>query len=410
MPSRLKSLMVPALFLGLPLTFVVLWGSGSLYHRVAPGTIPPAEAAERVSVDVMPVRLADARATVALAGTVRAEHRAVLGSKLLASLVSAPVEEGDRVKAGQTLALLDARDLEARVAEADGGLARARAATSAAAESIRAADQALAQAQARSALAETTYRRVRALHQDGSTPDQALSEAEAQRAMAKADLEQARRQRQAAVARKSEAQAALRQSEAGLNLAETTRAYARIVAPFDGLVVRKWSEAGTLVSPGTPIVELERRPFRLEVSVEEGLASRLKAGAAVPVALEGGQLALSGRVSQIVPAVDPRTRTAVVKIRLPDHPAVRSGMYGRAQLPAGQSQRLWVPKGAVVQWYHLTSAFVVGPEDRAVLRLVRLGEEAGDRFEVLSGLEPGDRLIVSPGADLRDGQAVEVRS
>ncbi|MFP5501032.1 MAG: efflux RND transporter periplasmic adaptor subunit, partial [Candidatus Sericytochromatia bacterium] len=140
----------------------------------------------------------------------------------------------------------------------------------------------------------------------------------------------------------------------------------------------------------------------------EGEAAAIRPGAPVSVGLGVGA-PIAGTVAHVVPAVDPASRTAIAKIALPEDARVRSGMTGRARFTMGQAERLLMPESAVVRWYHLTSAYVVDSEQKARLRLVRLGRAEGARREVLAGLSPGDRVVVAGQAGLEDGQIVEVQ-
>ncbi len=409
MKRRLPAWLSAALMLGLPLGFVLLWGSGLLFDRVPPGeTVAPAETTEAIRVRAQVVGLTDAADVQELTGTVVAERTADVSAKIVAQVMGLAAQEGDRVRAGALLAQLDARDLDDQTGQAASALAHAQAATGTAGQGIQAAEGAIAQARARLTLAESTLQRVRALHAEGGVSDQAFSEAQGEQRMARAALEQARRLRAVSEGQRREAAATAAQAAASMRLAATSKSYARVLAPFDGLVIGRWAEQGALTAPGQPLFRLEQGPFRLDVPVEERLAAALAPGHAVEVRLEAAGVTLAGRVIRVVPAFDPASRTAIAKVRLPAHPALRSGMYGRARFEAGRAKRLLVPQASIVRWYDLTNVFVVGAENRVNLRLVRLGAPAGDRVEVLAGLEPGDRVVLDAPAALRDGALVDL--
>jgi RND family efflux transporter MFP subunit len=184
---------------------------------------------------------------------------------------------------------------------------------------------------------------------------------------------------------------------------------ATIRAPFAGLVVARTAEEGMLASPGQPLFRVERGPYRLDVPVEERLASGLRPGSRVVVGFDALGRTVNGTLARLVPAFDPATRTAVAQIGLPDVAGLHAGMFGRARLGVGRSARLTVPGAAVVRWYQLTNVFVVDADGHARLRLVRLGEPVGEGREVLAGLAEGERVVLAPPPALRDGLAVEVR-
>ncbi|MEB3330067.1 MAG: efflux RND transporter periplasmic adaptor subunit [Candidatus Sericytochromatia bacterium] len=369
------------LILGLPLTLISMWGAGLFHRRVGPGLTPPAFAAERVGVAAATLETRSTEDALDLTGTVVAGTSAAVGSQLMARVVAVQAREGDRVEAGRVLARLDGQELEATAAAAQASQAAAVASQ--------------AQARARLALAETTLRRMRSLHADGGVTAQHLTEAEA-----------AHREALAAVA------AAGRQGEAlgaGAVAAGTVRDRATVRAPFAGLVVARQAEDGMLASPGQPLFRLERGPYRLDVPVEERLVAALRPGTRVAVRLEALGRSVQATLARVVPAFDPATRTAVAQLVLPEVGGLRSGMYGRARLGVGRSERLAVPAAAVVRWYQLTNVFVIDAEGHARLRLVRLGEPVGEGREVLAGLAAGERVVLDPPPALRDGMAVEVR-
>lgn len=404
-PAWLPSVLI----LGLPLGFVLLWGAGMLYDRVPPGvTAEPAEAAEALRVRAQAIGLSDAADELELTGTVVAERSAEVSAKIVAQVIALGAQEGDRVRAGALLAQLDARDLEAQTSQAASALAHAQAATATTGQGIQAAESALAQARARLTLAESTLKRVQALHAEGGVSAQALNEAQGEQRMARAAVEQARRQRAVSEGQRREAGAMAAEAAAAMRLAATSKTYARVLAPFDGLVVEKRVEQGAMTAPGQTLYRLEQGPFRLDVPVEERLASSLAPGAPVAVRLEATGVTLAGRVGRVVPAFDPASRTAIAKVRLPEHPALRSGMSARVRFEVGRAQRLLVPTAAIVQWYNLTNVFVVGADNHVSLRLVRLGAPTNGRVEILAGLEPGERVVLDPPAALRDGAQVEI--
>jgi len=404
LPPWLKA----TVFLGLPLALILAWGSGSLYSRVGPGSAAAASDGPAVPVRVATLDQAAGGGALARPGTVVADARAVVASRLMATITAIHVQEGDVVRAGQPLVALDARDLDARVAAAQAGTAQAVAGVASARQALAVARSGEDRARAQLDAASETHRRILALStQDGATA-QALTEADGALRMARASHEQARRQVGAAQAQLGQAEAGVGQGRAAARLAAADRSYARLAAPFAGTVVKRWLDPGALAAPGQAILALERGPFRLDVSVEGGLAATLAPGAAVPVTLDSPPRTVTGRVARVVPAVDPGSRTALVKVALPPVAGLRAGSFGRAAFRGGQAPRVTLPAAALVRWYNLTSAFVVGPEGRAELRLVRLGEADGAGHEVLDGLAAGDRVVVGPPEALRDGMKVEV--
>ncbi len=180
----------------------------------------------------------------------------------------------------------------------------------------------------------------------------------------------------------------------------------RSAAPFAGLVTERKADPGSLATPGAPLLTLEREGnLRLEASIDESRLGLARIGESVAVEIDGLNRTVSGRVGEIVPSVDPATRTFTAKIDLPGLPGLRAGMFGRAAFAAGTREALLVPQSAVLERGQIRSVHVV-EGDTARLRLVTLGEARGNLYEILSGLTAGERIIVAPPPMLADGGRV----
>jgi RND family efflux transporter MFP subunit len=328
-------------------------------------------------------------------GTVRARTAAQITSRLMAYVREVRVRVGDHVNAGQTLVVLDARDLETRRRQAESARTEAR---SAAAE----ADHAVASAQAGLELATVTFKRMKDLYDKKSLTDQEFDEASTRLKLARANVEMAQSRRQQVAAK-------IAQTDDEVKSAEITAGFAVIAAPFAGVVTEKPVEPGNMAVPGTALMTIEQSGgYRLEAAVEESNLSRVRRGQPVTVRLDAVSGDIKGTAGEIVPAVDPSARSFVVKIDLPSSPLLRTGQFGRARFEFGSRAAVAIPAGAVqergqIQWVYSIDA------GRARTRMVTIGERAGDRDEVLSGLSEGERLVFPVDAALRDGSRVEVR-
>lgn len=314
-------------------------------------------------------------------GTLQAAITSQLASQIMGNIVEMRVKEGDRVRGGEVLAVLE--DAQPRAA-----VQRAAAAENAAQQEIAAADSDYA-------LAQATLHRYQDLYRKKSVSPQEFDEIKARE--------------QAAAARRQLARAGLAQAQAALAQAQTTLGYTRVRAPFDGVVTEKRADPGTLATPGMPLLVLEdQRRFRLEASVDEGAIRLVKLGEEVPVTLDSLPGAFfRGRVAQIVPAADPASRSFIVKIELPADSRLRSGLFGRAHIARGERQAILIPGRAVVERGQLQGVYVVGEDQIATLRYITLGLAAGDRVEALSGLQDGERVVAAPGDRELGGKRVE---
>lgn len=360
-----------------------------------PGHTEAAEPAKPVAVQTVPVALAEWPVTYEAIGTVRARTAAVISSKVTGYVREANFQTGDRVRQGQLLISLDARDLDAHYRQAQAALSEARNAGPE-------AENGVAAAKANLDLAEVTFGRMKDLMEKKSISSQEFDEATARLKAAQANYEMARSKRQ-------QLSSKIAQAEEAVKAADIMRGYSEIAAPFAGTVTEKRVEPGNLATPGTPLLTIEREgTYRLEASVEESLIARIRTGQAVSVALDALDRKLDARVSEVVPAVDAASRAYVVKINLPPIPQLRSGLFGRAMFTLGTRKGAAVPGGAVVERGQLRSVLVV-EQGVARNRLVTLGESLRDQREVLSGLEPGEKVIFPIPAGLSDGAGVEVR-
>ena len=201
-------------------------------------------------------------------------------------------------------------------------------------------------------------------------------------------------------------QAEFQSAEERYRVAKAALSYATITAPFNGIVSEKLCDAGDLATPGKPLFTVEQpTDFRLEAYVPDRYAGAVPIGTTVHVTVEAVGGECDGTVGEVVPASEPSSRSFLVKVDLHPKKPLRSGLFGRAQLVIGERSGLFVPKSAVHEQGQLTFVYVVDG-GRARMRLVKLGKVLRDQVEVLSGVEPGDKVIVSAEGALNDGQSV----
>jgi len=325
-----------------------------------------------VDASVVVVESASLPMLHSVAGTVRSLATSTLAANVVGTVVRVRFAEGDRVRAGEVLVEIDAREGRAL-------LDRARAGNE---EAERAIEAQAANAQ----LAETTYRRFEALHERKSASEQEFSEARARRTAAQAELSRLE-------ARRGEARAAAKQAEAVL-------AYSSVRAPIDGVVTARFVDAGAQAGPGVPLITIEgERAARVDANVPENVTARVGDQAVV----DAGDQRLSARVTRVQPSIDPGARSALVQLQL-DRP-LRAGTYVKVSFTIGARTAVTVPLTALVRRGQLTSVFVVGAGQVASMRLITVGVVDGLQVEVLSGLDAGEKIVSTP-ARVRDGMVV----
>ena len=193
-------------------------------------------------------------------GTVHARTTATISSKLMGYAREVRAEIGGRVREGQPLVVLDARDLETSVARAEAGHEEVKSA-------IPEAESAVATARSQLDLAQVTFHRIQDLLDKRSITNQEYDEASARWKAAQAALDMAR-------ARRTQLDAKMAQIEQEVRAAGIQRGYSEILAPFSGTIITKSIEPGTLAVPGAPLFTIERdAAYRLEASVEESRLS-----------------------------------------------------------------------------------------------------------------------------------------
>jgi RND family efflux transporter MFP subunit len=305
------------------------------------------------------VRLATATATEILlpiesAGTVRPRRTAQVAAKVMGSIEEMPVALGQHVRAGDIVARIAADEISARAAQARAQLNTAE----------------------------------RDLERERNLLAKSASTAETVRGLED---------------RLSAAQAVAREAEDMLG-------YTTVRAPFDGTVSRKFADVGDLASPGMELVEVEEAGgFQVEAPIPDSVAGRLEAGAVLSVDVPDRGISFQGRVSELSSSADPAAHTVTAKIAVPSGIAIRSGEFARVTLNGAPVAAIMIPASAVATIGQMQRVFVAGPDGRASLRLVRTGGVRGDMVEVLSGIDSNERVVVSPSAGLRDGQALEIQ-
>ena len=387
--------MKPKLLLFLFLFIVLPWVNGC--GEIGPGTVEKSSG-RTARVEIAVVKPTTHPEIYEAMGTVLAQTTSILSSKLMGTVRSILVEEGQPVKAGQPLVMLDQRQVSAQLQQAEAALSEARKAEQAAAsaqESARAAAE----------LARLNYDRyVPMLREEAVTP-QEFDAVSAHHRQAQAALTQAGAMAAAARSR-------VQQARAAVAAASVSHKDAVINAAYDGVMVEKLVEVGDLAAPGMPLVKIERAGnYRVDLELPEGHILSVRTGDTVAVRVPGLiDEPLEGTVATIVPAADTKSRSFLVKVRLPDAANLRSGVFARVAVPIGTGRMILVPTSAVVHEGQLTGIYIVDPDQIARFRLIRTGRSLGKTIEVLSGLQEGARFVVAPPPGFSDGAKVEADS
>lgn len=348
-----------------PLRAVVL---SSMLALVACSEPPKAEPVASLSVALETPRLVPIDREVVASGTIAAREEVVIGVELSSIRVdSVDVEVGDRVRRGDVLLRLDARTLDVALAEADAGVAQAQASLQLAIDKARRARTLVAQQLISAQSAEELI--------------SAELNARAQLALSRAQRERARLQ----------------------------RAYAQVRAPDDGVISARTVQPGQLANPGAELMRLIRRgELEWRAELAEGDLIRVAPGTEVRIGGDGAAEVV-GRVRQVSPALDARSRTGLIYADLGDGGGrLRAGMFTEGRIVLGRDQALTVPAEAVLRRDGHAYVFVVDASARARLRRVEIGSASGGQIEVRSGLRKDESVVARGGGFLNDGDLVRV--
>ncbi len=342
---------------------------------VTPGTV------QTVQARIVESRQQQMPVTVRSTGTVHSRETAVVSAQVMGRIQQVLVHEGDNVRAGETLVVLDDASLRAQVDQAQAG--------------VKAAQSAQAAAQTNAALAASTLDRYKQLQSQKSVSPQEMDEVSRRSEAAAAGLEAVRAQTDAA-----------RAQESG---ARTMLGYTHLVAPFAGVVTARMADPGTMSAPGVPLLQIDKAAaLQLQATVDESVIGVIRKGMKVQVAIDGGAFtSLPGTVAEIVPAADPSSHGFLVKIDLPSASHVHAGMYGTVEFANGAKQAILIPRSSVAARGSLNCVYVLDGQGIAQLRYITLGATQGNFVEVLSGISAGEKLVDMPSDRELAGKRIE---
>jgi RND family efflux transporter MFP subunit len=366
-----------------------------------------AKAEEPRAVRVVAAAEARLPRTVTVTGTLAADEEVDVGFKVAGRVSEIPVDLGSRVKKGQVLARLDPSDFRIRVEQAEAALRQVRAGLGLPSEGtddrVDPEKTALV-GEARAVLVEARQNRDRiALLREKDLVARAEFDAAVSRLLV------AESRYQAAVEEVRNRQELLAERRSALSLARQQLADAVLHAPIDGAVRERQASVGGFLAAGAPVVRLVRiHPLRLRVAVPERDAPSIRAGQAVTVRLEGDPAEHAGRVVRLSPAIQEQNRTMVVEAEVANREGrLRPGSFAKADIVVeADRSAVLVPARSVVTFAGIEKVFGIR-DGRAVEMRIRTGRRAGERVEVLEGLDPGVPVVVEPGS-LVGGQAVVV--
>ncbi|HVN30129.1 MAG TPA: efflux RND transporter periplasmic adaptor subunit, partial [Candidatus Binataceae bacterium] len=323
-------------------------------------------APQKMVVAVATAREQDMMRTAQAQGALFPKEKAVLASEVMGAMANIYADMGDQVKAGQVLAQIDPREYQLR---------------------LDSAQAQFEQAQARRANAEANFQRMSELNKQHLIAAQQFDQTSAEMRMAEADADAA--EKQVGIARKK--------------LGDTF-----IKAPFNGWVQQRMVSLGEHVGEGTPLYQLiATDPIKLRAPIPERFVPMAKLGLPIDLTIDARpDKVFHGAVTRIAPALDDASRTLLVEAEVPNPDGIlKPGFFAHVTIDLGHDRALFIPNSAVLRYAGVARVFVF--KDGSVRsREVTTGAVEGDKVEVISGLKPGEQVVVSDVDRLADGAAV----
>jgi len=307
-----------------------------------------------VSVEVDEVTEERVRSRIEVVGTLEAVERASISALISGQIIEFPVVLGSKVERGDLLVKISAGEISAKVLQAEAQLSQAR----------------------------------RNLARENKLQKQGASTQETVKSLIDVT----------------------RIAEAAYKEAQTMLDYTTITAPFSGTITAKIANIGDLASPGKLLLQLENGDhLQVLAQVPEALLLTVAVGDTLSVEIPAAKLILTGEVAEVAPSANPMSRTAPVKINILSGPDLRVGQFARIGLEGNGETTMMLSASGVLQKGQMEVVFVVDRNEKiARMRIVKSGASYDGELEIISGLDPGDMVVIKNNEKLQDGQPVDV--
>jgi HlyD family secretion protein len=370
------------------------------------------------AVETYEVTRSDLVQTVVSSGRIMTPQRVSVGSVITAAVARIPVDEGQSVRRGDILIVLDDKDTRAALAQAQAAVAQAEARIRQLREvALPAAEQGLVQAQANVVLSRQQYARAQDLQTKGFVSPSALDDAKRNLDVAESQLRAARLQVETNGPTGSDymvAQSALQQAHANLAMAQARLDQTVIRAPVDGTLIGRSVEPGNVAQPGKELMALAPAgETQVIAEIDEKNLSQLKLGQkAIGSADAYPKERFTAEVVYINPGIDPLRGSVEIKLRVAKPPEyLRQDMTVSVDIEvARRAGTIVVPSDTVID-AGADKPWVMAVEgNRLVRKTVKLGLRGEGLVEVLDGVAPGDMVVATAGTALKPGQRVRAAS
>ena len=318
----------------------------------------------------------DEQKEINISGQVESAQSANISTRVMGYITKLLVKVGDRVSEGQLLATISNQDILAKRAQIDAMIAEAM-------DHLK--------------NAQKDYERFTVLYKQQSASEKELDNITLQYNAAQSRVEAAKQMR---------------------NEVNAMLIYTSLTAPFSGIVTQKLMDAGSMASPGMPILTIEHSgSYQLTAAVPENSIQQIQQGGEAFVTIKASNKNFKGTITQINQSSAFTGGQYMIKISIPDNQktGLYAGMYATISVPvkaitsAVPSDQVLVPIACIENKDQLTGLFTIGTNGTALLRWVRLGKVYGNKVEVLSGLEKTEQFIVSAEGKLYNGAPITIK-
>jgi len=336
---------------------------------------PIAFQGEAIKVNVSQAQSLDDTGFSSASGKLVAKSSVNVSTRMMGYITSFPIEVGQQVTKGQLLVAINNTDIQAKSAQIDAQIM---------------------QAQANFDIAKKDYERFKNLFNSQSASQKELDDMSARFQMAKAGLEAAKQMK---------------------NEINSQYKYTNITAPVTGVVTSKFAQQGDLANPGMPLLSIESSSdLQAQLMVSESIISQLETGMPIDVIIKSTGEEVKGVIGEISPSSVQTGGQFIVKANIPNAKNLLAGMYVNAKFPVNSNRdsnsddnsNVIIPKSALVKKGQLVGVYTISDQNTAILRWLKIGNDHGDQVEVLSGLQVGEKFIVSAEGRLYNGSLVKL--
>jgi len=299
----------------------------------------------------------------------------MVATRVMGFIKKINVEEGDVVKKGEELFVVDPSDIYSMLNQARGALLQAQS-------GVLMAEMAYADA-------KKDYERFKNLYSHG--------------AVSKRDFEKMKLMMDIRKKQVDMAKGMLKQAKAGLDMAKNQLKYAKVTSPIDGVVTMKMKKVAEMALPGYPVLVLsDIHNLKARSFVKESDIDKFKIGMPVIIKVPAIKKEFKAKVSTIIPSADPATHSYIVKYTFENTKGLLPGMYAKAEVAIGKKEAVLVPFSALTTRSGIVGVFVA---DGSVARFTPVTQIAQIKDNIaVKGLKGGEKVILYPPANLSDGQ------